>query len=185
LGAAVVSALRLAPEHAAWARLAAELVNTRPRATDPAEKLVDARDAERLLAAAPDPPPAATARDLDGLRALREQLLRAFEAETLEEFARAVNPLLEGTAWRVGRSAGGEWALGTAVAGPPAAWFGAHAARGLAELATTYGIERLHMCSADDCLCAVADVSRNGARRYCSRTCANRTNVRRHRANRR
>ena len=44
-----------------------------------------------------------------------------------------------------------------------------------------YGIERLHMCSADDCLCAVVDVSRNGTRRYCSRTCANRTNSRRHR----
>jgi predicted RNA-binding Zn ribbon-like protein len=180
-----VSALRLAPEHAAWAQLAAELVNTRPRATDPAEKLTDMGDAERLLAAAPDPPPAATARDLEELRALRARLVRAFEAETLQAFADTVNPLLAGTAWQVGRSAGGEWGLESAVTGPPAAWFAAHAARGLAELATTYGIERLHLCSADDCLCAVADVSRNGARRYCSRTCATRTNVRRHRANRR
>jgi CGNR zinc finger len=180
-----VSALRLAPEHAAWAQLAAELVNTGPRATDPAEKLVEPGDAERLLAAAPDPPPRITGRDLEELRALRESLLRAFEAETLEEFAEAANPLLAGTAWQVGRRPGGEWTLETAVAGPPAAWFAAHAARGLAELATTYGIERLHVCAADDCLCAVADVSRNGARRYCSRTCATRSNVRRHRANRR
>jgi predicted RNA-binding Zn ribbon-like protein len=180
-----VSALRLAPDHATWAQLAAELVNTRPRATDPAEKLAEPADAERLLAAAPDPPPKVTRRDVEALRALRGELLRAFEAETLEEFAGAVNPLLARTAWQVGRRPGGEWALETASAGTPAAWFAAHAARGLAELATAYGIERLHVCSADDCLCAVADVSRNGARRYCSRTCATRTNVRRHRANRR
>jgi hypothetical protein len=183
VGSVVVSALRLAPEHAAWAQLAAELVNTRPRDTDPAEKLVEPGDAERLLAAAPDPPPRIGIGDLDALRALRGRLLRAFDAATLEEFADAVNPLLAEAAWQVGRRPGGEWALATAVAGPPAAWFAAHAARGLAELATTYGIERLHVCSADDCLCAVADVSRNGARRYCSRTCATRTNVRRHRAN--
>jgi predicted RNA-binding Zn ribbon-like protein len=180
-----VTALRLAAEHAAWAQLAAELVNTRPRETDPAEKLASRADADRLLAAAPDPAPAATAKDLGELRALRPRLLRSFEAETLEQFADAVNPLLAGTAWHVGRRPGGEWALDTAVAGPPAAWFAARAARGLAELATAYGVERLHLCSADDCLCAVADVSRNGARRYCSRTCASRTNVRRHRTNRR
>jgi predicted RNA-binding Zn ribbon-like protein len=180
-----VSALRLAPEHAAWAQLAAELVNTRPRETDPAEKLAGPGDAERLLAAAPEPAPAATPPDVEDLRALRPALLRAFEASTLAEFADAMNPLLAGTTWRVGRRAGGDWALETAVDGGTAAWFGAHAARGLAELATTYGIERLHVCSADDCMCAVADVSRNGARRYCSRTCANRTNVRRHRAKRR
>ena len=55
------------------------------------------------------------------------------------------------------------------------------AARGLAELAIAYGVERIHVCHADDCLRAVVDVSRNGTRRYCSRTCANRTNARRHR----
>ena len=53
---------------------------------------------------------------------------------------------------------------------------------GLAELAIAYGAERLHVCRAGDCLKAVADVSRNGTRRYCSRTCANRVNARRHRA---
>ena len=64
----------------------------------------------------------------------------------------------------------------------PAAWFGARAARGVTELALAYGVDRLHVCSAGDCLRAVVDVSRNGGRRYCSRTCATRTNVRRHRA---
>ena len=71
--------------------------------------------------------------------------------------------------------------LGPVTEPRPAGWFGARAARGLAELVIAYGIERLHMCSADDCLRAVVDVSRNGTRRYCSRTCANRTNSRRHR----
>jgi predicted RNA-binding Zn ribbon-like protein len=75
----------------------------------------------------------------------------------------------------------GGWALAPAADTALPDWFGARAARGLAELAIAYGVQRLHLCAADDCLCGVVDVSRNGSRRYCSRRCANRTNVRRHR----
>jgi predicted RNA-binding Zn ribbon-like protein len=76
----------------------------------------------------------------------------------------------------------GRWTLGPVAGTGLAAWVGAHAARGLAEVAIDGGAERLHHCAADDCLRVLADVSRNGARRYCSRTCATRMNVRRHRA---
>jgi predicted RNA-binding Zn ribbon-like protein len=178
-----VSALRLDPEHAAWAELAAALVNTRPRPTDPAEKLVGLDELRRLLAACPVPAPAVTEREVGPLRELRPRLVEAFEATTTEAFADAVNPLLARSpgGWQMTASVHGGWALGPAGPQRAADWFGARAARGLAELVIAYGIERLHMCSADDCLCAVVDVSRNGARRYCSRTCANRTNVRRHR----
>jgi predicted RNA-binding Zn ribbon-like protein len=177
-----VRALRLSAEDATWATLAAELVNTRPRATDPAEKLAGVEELERVLAGAPEPAPAVAARDVAEMRALRPKLLAAFEAPTVEAFAQAVNPLL-GSAWELAPRGGDGWALGPVASRRPAIWFGARAARGLAELVLAHGIERLHVCSADDCLCAVADVSRNGSRRYCSRTCANRTNVRRHRQN--
>jgi pimeloyl-ACP methyl ester carboxylesterase len=63
------------------------------RATDPEEKLVARADAERLLARAPEPAPAVGGRDLSALRALREPLMAAFEASTVEAFADAVNPL--------------------------------------------------------------------------------------------
>jgi predicted RNA-binding Zn ribbon-like protein len=177
-----VSALRLSPELAVWAQLAADLVNTRPRPTDPPEKLAGVEDVERLLAASPEPAPAVGPGDVARFRALREPLLAAFEADGVEAFADAVNPLLGRGAggWRMAPAAGG-WALGPLAPPRPADWFSAGAARGLAELVIAYGIDRLHVCAADDCLCAVVDVSRNGARRYCSRTCANRTNARRHR----
>jgi hypothetical protein len=172
-----VSALRLSPEHAAWAELAATLVNTRPRDTDPAEKLVGMSELAALLAACPEPAPAAGERDLGPMRDLRPVLVEAFEATTPPAFADAVNPLLARSPWQLTA----DLRLGPVAQERPADWFGTRAARGLAELVIAYGIERLHICSADDCLCAVVDVSRNGTRRYCSRTCANRTNSRRHR----
>jgi hypothetical protein len=178
-----VSALRLPDDVAAWAELAAALVNTGPRPTDPPEKLASVADLERLLAACPEPPPHATPGDLEPVRAVRDDLTAVFAAGTIEEVAAAANPLLaRGAAgWAMTPRAGGGWTLGPGAAPGLAAWLGARAARGLAELAIAYGIERLHLCAADDCLCAVVDVSRNGSRRYCSRRCANRTNVRRHR----
>jgi predicted RNA-binding Zn ribbon-like protein len=170
-----VSALRLAPEVAAWAQAAAALVNTAPRATDPAEKLTAAAQLEQLL---PEPPPSCADSELPAVREVRGRLREALTAADMDELAAALNPLLG--PWRMQR-AGERWVLGPAGQSDLAAWVGARAARGLAELATTYGLERLHICHADDCLCAVVDASRNGTRRYCSRTCANRTNARRHR----
>jgi predicted RNA-binding Zn ribbon-like protein len=178
-----VSALRLSPEHAAWAELAAALANTRPRDTDPAEKLVGPAELEALLATCPEPAPGTTrAHDVGSMRELRPALVQAFEATTPAAFAEAVNPLLARSPWQLMAGGDDDLAFGPAGESGVADWFGAHAARGLAELVMAYGIERLHMCSADDCLRAVVDVSRNGTRRYCSRTCANRTNTRRHRS---
>ena len=159
-----MSALRLPDDVAAWAEVAAALVNTRPRETNPSEKLV-------------------TVADLEPVRRVRAQLTAVFEAETLDGIAEAANPLLASGAagWAMMPRGDGRWAVGPGAPPNLAAWLGARAARGLAELAIAYGIERLHLCAADDCMSAVVDVSRNGSRRYCSRRCANRTNVRRHR----
>jgi predicted RNA-binding Zn ribbon-like protein len=58
---------------------------------------------------------------------------------------------------------------------------GEPAAHGLAGLIAEHGLQRLGFCAASDCQCVYADTSPRGTRRYCSRTCATRTNVRRHR----
>ncbi|RFU39517.1 CGNR zinc finger domain-containing protein [Actinomadura logoneensis] len=55
----------------------------------------------------------------------------------------------------------------------------------LSELVCSYGIGRTGVCAAPDCLRVYADTSRAGRRRFCSETCANRTNVAAYRARRR
>src|SRR4051794_27613029 len=79
-----VPALRLSPGLAAWAELAAELVNTRPRETNPPEKLAAMDDLAALLERAPEPAPPAGESDLPAMRALRDALTGAFEAPTLD-----------------------------------------------------------------------------------------------------
>lgn len=175
-----MTALRLSPELAAWAQLAADLVNTRPRDTDPPEKLATVDDLRGLLARCPEPAPPWREEDLEEMRALREPLVAAFEAPGFDAFAAVLNPLLAGGSQLVATD--GRWTLAPAGGASLARWFGARAAHGLAELTLAYGLDRLHLCHAEDCLRAVVDVSRNGTRRYCSRTCANRVNSRRHRA---
>jgi predicted RNA-binding Zn ribbon-like protein len=101
----------------------------------------------------------------------RDSPLRAaFLAGDLDAFAAAVNPLLEAPSMSAGTLSAARSPLGLA-------------AYGLASLVAERGLERLGMCAADDCTAVYADTSSRGARRYCSRTCSTRQNVRRHRAN--
>ncbi|OPC83370.1 hypothetical protein B4N89_22680 [Embleya scabrispora] len=58
-------------------------------------------------------------------------------------------------------------------------------ALGLANLVADYGLGRSGVCAAAACDHVFADTSRNGRKRYCSDTCANRANVAAHRARRR
>ena len=119
-----MSALRLSPEHAAWAELAATLVNTRPRDPDPAEKLVGVGELSALLAACPEPAPAAGKRDVGPMRELRPPLVEAFAATTPGAFAAAVNPLLAPAPWQL-TADGGDLRLGPVTEPRPADWFGA------------------------------------------------------------
>ena len=154
-----MSALRLAPEHAAWAELAATLVNTRPRDTDPAEKLVGLAELTALLALCPEPAPAAGERDVAPLRELRPALVEAFEATAPPDFAEAVNPLLALAPWQLARRATGRGRRASDSDRPRSSarpLVGAASACGLAELLARDVLRR------DDCLCAVVDVSRNG-----------------------
>lgn len=50
-----------------------------------------------------------------------------------------------------------------------------------ATIAGEHGHHRLCVCAAHDCDVAFVDTSRNGRRRFCSRSCANRAHVQAHR----
>jgi predicted RNA-binding Zn ribbon-like protein len=174
--------VRVNPDDARGAALAAALVNTRPRPASSAEGLADAAAVAHVLGEHGVPAGAAeVARARDALAALRAALLAAFEAPDMAALARVLNPsLARAGAPRLARAEDGGWALrpGAATLADRVA---AATARGLAAVALAHGVERLEFCSADDCQAVFADASTRGARRYCTRTCANRVNVRRHR----
>jgi predicted RNA-binding Zn ribbon-like protein len=107
------------------------------------------------------------------LRPARDALLAAFGAPDTAAFVAAVNPLLRAPVAET--APGGEVVLRAADSVP------ALAAYGLAALVAERGLERLGFCAAEDCQAVFADTSPRGARRYCSRTCSTRQNVRRHR----
>jgi predicted RNA-binding Zn ribbon-like protein len=107
------------------------------------------------------------------LRPARDALLAAFGAPDTAAFVAAVNPLLRAPVAET--APGGEVVLRVAESVP------ALAAYGLAALVAERGLERLGFCAAEDCQAVFADTSPRGARRYCSRTCSTRENVRRHR----
>jgi predicted RNA-binding Zn ribbon-like protein len=162
--------------------LAADLVNTRPRPADPPEKLTGPDAVAALLA-----PHGLEPAPVGELRRIREELLAAFEARDMGQLAAALNPLLgRGATLRL-LPAGGSPALGGwSLRAPteelsPADRVAVAAATELATLAAGRGLDRLGFCAADDCQRVFADTSPRGDRRYCSRTCSTRMNVRRHR----
>jgi predicted RNA-binding Zn ribbon-like protein len=157
--------------------LAADLVNTRPRPADPEEKLSGADAAAALLR-----PYGLDAAPVEDLRRVRDELLPAFSAADMAALAAVLNPLLaRGATLRLLPGAPG-WALrAPAEELSPADRVAVAAATELAALAAERGLERLGFCAADDCQAVFADTSPRGDRRYCSRTCSTRMNVRRHR----
>jgi predicted RNA-binding Zn ribbon-like protein len=157
--------------------LAADLVNTRPRPADPEEKLAGPDAVVALLA-----PHGLDAPPVEELRRVRDELLPAFEAGDMAALAAALNPLLaRGGTLRLLPGAPG-WSLRAPTEGlSPADRVAVAAATELATLAAQRGLDRLGFCAADDCQAVFADTSPRGDRRYCSRTCSTRMNVRRHR----
>jgi hypothetical protein len=152
--------------------LAADLVNTRPRPADPAEKLTGPDAVAALLSAhgieGRDVGAAARALgSVGGVRGTRHGIARGGLEPLL---ARApASQLMPG------------WSLRTPTEELPADRVAVAAALELASLAAAHGLDRLGFCAADDCQRVFADTSARGSRRYCSRTCSTRTNVRRHR----
>lgn len=160
--------------------LAADLVNTRPRPADPAEKLTGPDAVVALLE-----PYGLEPAPVEELRRLRGELLGAFEAQDMATLAAALNPLLaRGATLRLlpAGAASGAWSLRSPTEDlSPADRVAVAAATELAGIAAGRGLDRLGFCAADDCQRVFADTSPRGDRRYCSRTCSTRMNVRRFR----
>lgn len=123
----------------------------------------------------------------DQARALRrwgQELRPVFEAASAEEAGDRINELLTKTTVQPHISDHG---LGLHLHYAPSgatlvSRLRAVTVMHLAELICTHGIARSGACSAPDCDRVYADDSRNAGKRYCSASCANRTNVARFRS---
>jgi hypothetical protein len=125
--------------------------------------------------------------DLGPLADWSSELRGVFEAERLEHAVELVNGLLGRVTVRP-RLVDHGFGLHVHYALPGAVFVDRvriNTAIGLANLVAEHGIERSGVCAAERCIRVYADTSRNGRRRYCSDTCANRANVAAHRARRR
>ncbi|MGR7001848.1 CGNR zinc finger domain-containing protein [Yinghuangia aomiensis] len=129
----------------------------------------------------------ARAADLGPLADWSAELRRVFEAERLEDAVDLVNGLLDRVSVRP-RLVDHGYGLHVHYALPGAAFVDRvriNTAIGLAALLAEHGIERSGVCAEERCERVYADTSRNGRRRFCSDTCANRANVAAHRARKR
>lgn len=124
--------------------------------------------------------------ELDAVRALRPQLRRLWAMDedgvvetvnALLRSARALPQLVKHDEWNYHLHA-------TAPEAALAARMGVEAAMAFVDLVRLQELERLHICAADDCNDVVVDLSKNRSRRFCSTSCANRTNVAAYRARR-
>jgi predicted RNA-binding Zn ribbon-like protein len=119
--------------------------------------------------------------DLARALTLRDRLRAVFSTEDLSHAVSALTGAMTGgrvkvepTVLDTGRAA---LALTSDPDDPPIARLAIDTAIGLTRALERYGIERLRECAARPCQEAFVDASRNGARRFCSHRCANRTNV--------
>ena len=126
--------------------------------------------------------------ELAAVRALRDELRRAWSAGDAETLVGQVNDLLRRTDARpqLVRHDGWDWHLhATAPDAPLAQRLGAEAALALADVVRGEDLHRLRSCAADGCRSVLVDLSRNSSRRFCDTGCANRTHVAALRARRR
>ena len=118
-------------------------------------------------------------RDRAGLRTWAGALHDVFAADEADEAARLLNQLLDVVVTHPYiTNHGSRLHLHYAPAEAPSLHrVQASTAMGLANLICDYGMARLGVCRAAGCECVYVDVSRNAQRRFCSESCANRTNV--------
>lgn len=127
----------------------------------------------------------ADARDLAETREFLVRWAEVIDAETEEDRVRSLNALLAETAAypRITGHGGTAWHLHYRDDGVHlAAVLRAVAVVAAAKHLTQFGMHRLGRCALAECGFAFVDMTRGGRQRYCTRTCANRDAVRRHRA---
>jgi predicted RNA-binding Zn ribbon-like protein len=117
--------------------------------------------------------------ELAAVRALRPTLDRIWQAD-LDEAVELVNGLLRnaGALPQLVRHDGWDYHLhATRPDAPLADRMAVEAAMAVVDVIRMGELHRLHVCAADDCADLLVDLSKNSSRRFCSTTCANRTNV--------
>ena len=142
-------------------------------ATASAGELLDAARAVRALPVYDDIGGALTARDLAGLRQLRESLRAVFQAGSAAEAAALLNPMLRHAVPQLVTSGDG---VKLQIA-PQARGLAALTARlpaALAEHVAERGAGRLGTCAAPPCQCAFVDRTRARTRRFCCTACNDR-----------
>lgn len=121
-----------------------------------------------------------SAAELEGVRAMREELRTIFTADEdtavslvngLLARAQALPQLIKHDEW--------DWHLhATAQAAPLSQRMGVEAAMALVDVIRGKELERLKVCAAPDCCAVVIDLSKNRSRRYCDTgNCGNRAHV--------
>ena len=117
--------------------------------------------------------------ELDAVRRLRPRLERLWEMDedaaaglvnTLLREASALPQLVKHDQWDYHLHA-------TPPDAPLADRMAVEAAMAFADVIRSRQLERLRLCAADDCSNVHIDLSKNRSRRFCSTSCANRTNV--------
>ena len=130
-----------------------------------------------------------TAEELVEVRELRERLRTLWTAKDRTEAADIVNELLREANAQPYLTKHDEldWHLHvTRPDAPLAQRMGAEAAMGFLDLVRADDLDRLRICSADDCSDVLVDMSKNRFKRYCDTgNCGNRTNAAAYRARQR
>ncbi len=164
---------------ASYAELAVRLVNTASLGHEGGDQLATLDGLRYLVADREHLNHGVTRRDLEELRALREEF-RAFfvdcaagngasAADQLNSLMiqHPVHPQLSG-------HDGQPWHVHYTESGSMADKYAAGAAMGLAVRLSDLGVERFGTCQAEPCQGVFIDASKDGTRRYCSDRCAER-----------
>jgi predicted RNA-binding Zn ribbon-like protein len=158
--------------------LAVALVNTWDVLNDPPEILRDLEHLHFVLRAfgLEEEADRATERDLAPIRAMRDRLRRAFEAEEVAVAVTELNALARdvGAVPQLERANGG-WSFHYGYGRRPLAdELAARSAVALLGVVEEGGWNRFGRCAASPCCCVFVDRSRNRSRRYCCELCADR-----------
>lgn len=162
----------------------AELVNT---LSDGVDSLADRAGLDAFLVRFPfSGEVLGTDEELELVRALRTQLRALWSVPDRTEAAAIVNAILAAADARPYLTKHGAYDWHLHVTGPDAPLaqrIGAEAAMGFLDLIRADDLDRLRICSADDCEDVLVDLSRNKSKLYCATgNCGNRANVAAYRA---
>jgi predicted RNA-binding Zn ribbon-like protein len=152
------------------------LLNSLDLLEDPPDRLADLSWLCEVLAAVgrDDIGGALTARDLAGLRQLRESLRAVFQARSAAEAASLLNPMLDASAVPQLVASGDGLRLQVAPQARGLAALSARLPAALADYIAHRGTGRLGTCAALPCQCVFLDRTRAQIRRFCCTACNDR-----------